>query len=217
VDYERLSEARREISNDPQAHVDAALMIDTADLADAYKVGTTRNKANTKLSSLLDRISDYAAELDRLTVEEDASHIQEALEPVERWYDSSHTVDDLAEWFETLYECAGAVDVPIKPSYENAYETLTESPEEVKLSAFIDDVEQFQNMEDTTGMTLIARLHDFARSQHEQDAWDIYEAFDSLIEDLQEKTMRPVRILNTVSNSSASTATTSRSARKFSP
>jgi hypothetical protein len=187
VDYERLSEARREISNDPQAHVDAALMIDTADLADAYKVGTTRNKANTKLSSLLDRISDYAAELDRLTVEEDASHIQEALEPVERWYDSSHTVDDLAEWFETLYECAGAVDVPIKPSYENAYETLTESPEEVKLSAFIDDVEQFQNMEDTTGMTLIARLHDFARSQHEQDAWDIYEAFDSLIEDLQEK------------------------------
>jgi len=53
--------------------------------------------------------------------------------------------------------------------------------------------------------------------QHEQDAWDIYEAFDLLIEDLQEKTMRPVRILNTVSNSSASTATTSRSARKFSP
>ena len=187
VDYDRLSEARREIANDPQAHVDAALMIDTADLADAYKVGTTRNKANTKLSSLLDRISDYAAELDRLTVEDDASHIQEALEPVERWYDSSHTVDDLAEWFVTLYECAGAVDVPIKPSYENAYETLTESPEEVKLSAFIDDVDQFQNMENTTGMMLIARLHDFARSQHAQDAWEIYEAFDSLIDDLQEK------------------------------
>jgi hypothetical protein len=140
VDYERLSEARRDIADEPQAHVDAALMIDIADLADAYKVGTTRNKASTKLSSLLDRISDYAAELDRLTVEEDASHIQEALEPVERWYDSSHTVDGLAEWFETLYECAGAMDVPIKPSYENAYETLTESPEDVKLSAFSDDV-----------------------------------------------------------------------------
>jgi hypothetical protein len=187
VDYERLSEARRDIVDDPQAHVDAALMIDTADLADAYKIGTTRNKANTKLSSLLDRISDYAAELDRLTVEEDASHIQEALEPVERWYDKSHTVDDLAEWFETLYECAGAMDVPIKPSYENAYETLTESSEEVKLSAFSDDVEQFQNMGNTTGMTLVSRLHDFARSQHEQDAWEIYEAFDSLIDDLQEQ------------------------------
>ena len=187
VDYERLSKARRDIVDDPQAHVDAALMIDTADLADAYKVGTTRNKANTKLSSLLDRISDYAAELDRLTVEEDASHIQEALEPVERWYDKSHTVDDLAEWFEILYECAGAMDVPIKPSYENAYETLTESSEEVKLSAFSDDVEQFQNMGNTTGMTLVSRLHDFARSQHEQDAWEIYEAFDSLIDDLQEQ------------------------------
>jgi hypothetical protein len=187
VDYERLSEARRELSEDLQAHVDAALMIDTADLADAYRVGTTRNNANTKLSSLLDRISDYAAELDRLTVEEDATHIQEALEPVERWYDSSHTVDDLSEWFETLYECAGAMDVPIKPSYENAYETLTESPKDVKLSAFSDDIEQFRNMEDETGVTLIARLHDFARSQDEQDAWEIYEAFDSLIDDLQEQ------------------------------
>lgn len=185
VDYERLSDARRDIIDDPQAHVDAALMIDTADLVDAYKIGTTRNKANTKLSSLLDRTSDYAAELDRLTVEEDASHIQEALEPVERWYDKSHTVDELAEWFETLYECAGAMDVPIKPSYENAYETLTESSKNVKLSAFSDDVEQFQNMGNAMGTTLVSRLHDFARSQHQQDAWKIYEAFDSLINDLQ--------------------------------
>jgi hypothetical protein len=187
VDYERLSEARQEVADDLQAHVDAALMIDTADLADAYRVGTTRNNANTKLSSLLDRISDYAAELDRLTVEEDASHIQEALEPVERWYDSSQTVDDLADWFETLYECAGAMDVPIKSSYEDAYETLTESPDDLNLSSFREDVERFQNMGDSTGVTLIARLHDFARSQYEQDAWEIYEAFDSLIEDLQDQ------------------------------
>jgi hypothetical protein len=187
VDFERLAEARHEVADDLQAHVDAALMIDTADLADAYKIGTTRTNANLKLSSLLDRISDYAAELDRLTVEEDISHIQEALDPVERWYDSSHTVDDLAAWFETLYECAGAMDVPITSSYETAYETLTETPEEVRLSAFSDDIEQFQNMEGETGVTLIARLHDFARSQHEQDAWEIYEAFDSLIDDLQEQ------------------------------
>jgi hypothetical protein len=42
-------------------------------------------------------------------------------------------------------------------------------------------------MEGVTGVTLVARLHDFARSQHEQDAWEIYEAFDSLIDDLQER------------------------------
>jgi len=187
VDYERLSDARREVANDLQAYVDAALMIDTADLADAYRVGTTRNNANTKLSTLLDRISDYAAELDRLTVEEDVSHIQESLEPVERWYASSQTVTDLAEWFETLYECAGAMDVPIKSSYDDAHETLTESPDKVNLSSFREDIEQFRSMEDSTGVTLIARLHDFARSQHEQDAWDIYEAFDSLIDDLQDQ------------------------------
>jgi len=33
----------------------------------------------------------------------------------------------------------------------------------------------------------VARLHDFARSRHEQEAWKIYEAFDSLISDLQEE------------------------------
>lgn len=186
VDYDRLSEARQEVSEDFQGHVDAALEIDTADLADAYKIGSTRNNANTKLSSMLDRISNYAAELDRLTVENDATHIQEALDPIERWYDSSHTVDELADQFETLYQCAGAMDVPLKSSYDDAYETLTENPEDVRLSDFGDDVERFQSMDDVFGVTLISRLHDFARSQHEQEAWEIYEAFDSLISDLQE-------------------------------
>ncbi len=187
VDYERLSEARREVAEDLEAHVDAAMVIDTDELADAYKIGTTRNNANTKVSSIFDRVSDYAAELQRLTAEDDASHIQDALEPVERWYDSRHTVDQLAEWFETLYKCAGAMDVPIQSSYEDAYELLIESPEKVKLTAFRDDVEQFRNMDDTTGVTFIARLHDFARSQDEQAAWEIYEAFDSLITDIQDQ------------------------------
>jgi hypothetical protein len=187
VDYERLSAACREVAEDFESHVDAAMMIDTDDLADAYKVGTTRNGANTKVSSLFDRISDYAAELQRLTVDQDASHIQEALEPVERWYDGGHTVDDLAEWFETLYECAGAMDVPIKSNYEDAYETLTESPEDLDLVDFREDVERFRNMDGATGTTLVARLHDFARSRDEQAVWGVYEAFDSLIDDLQEQ------------------------------
>lgn len=198
VDYSRLSEARREVASNFEDYVDAAMMIDGAKLPAAYKVGTTRKQAGTslgtyeksngeKITGLFDRISNYATELQRLTAEEDASHIQEALEPVERWYDSSHTVDDLAGWFETLHKCAGAMDVPIKASYENAYETLTESPEKVKLTAFQEDVERFQNMDDVDGVTLIARLHDFARSQHEQAAWEIYEALDSLIDDLQDR------------------------------
>jgi len=78
VDYERLAEARHEIAADFQAHVDDAMMIDAGDLPDAYKIGSTRNQANTKVSTLFSRISDYAAELQRLTAEEDASHIQNA-------------------------------------------------------------------------------------------------------------------------------------------
>jgi hypothetical protein len=187
VDYERLAEARHEIAADFQAHVDDAMMIDAGDLPDAYKIGSTRNQANTKVSTLFSRISDYAAELQRLTAEEDASHIQNALKPVERWYDSSHTVEDLTEWFESLYSCAGTMDVTMRTSYDNARDILKESPEEVKLTAFRDDVEKFQQMDGTTGPTLLARLHDFAWSRHEQDAWKIYEALDSLISDLQEQ------------------------------
>ena len=187
VDYERLAEARHEIAGDFQTHVDDAMMIDAGDLPDAYKIGSTRNQANTKVSTLFSRISDYAVELQRLTAKEDASHIQDALEPVERWYDSSHTVSDLTEWFEALYDAAGTLDVTMRTNYEEALETLTESPEEVRLAAFRDDVEQFQQIDGTTGPTLIARLHDFARSRHEQEAWKIYEALDSLISDLQDK------------------------------
>lgn len=185
VDYDRLAEARREVAADFETHVDDAMMIDAGDLPDAYKIGSTRKQAKTKVSTLFGCISDYAAELQRLTAEEDASHIQSALKPVERWYDSSHTVNDLAEWYETLYKCAGAMGVPIEPIHKDAHETLTDSPEDVKLTPFGKDVKRFQSMDDAVGVTLVARLHDFARSRHEQRAWKIYEALDSLITDLQ--------------------------------
>ncbi|POG55048.1 hypothetical protein [Haloferax marisrubri] len=187
VDHDRLAEARREVAADFETHVDDAMMIDAGDLPDAYKIGSTRKQAKTKVSTLFGCISDYAAELQRLTAEEDASHIQSALKPAERWYDSSHTVNDLAEWFETLYNCAGAMDVPINPTYEEVHEILTESPEEVKLTPFGKDVKRFQNMDDATGVTLVARLHDFARSRHEQRAWKLYEALNSFISDLQDQ------------------------------
>jgi hypothetical protein len=183
VDYEGLSEAREAVAEDLERHVDAAMMIDTGDLAEAYKVGTTRNNANTAVAALFDRLSDYATELQRLTVDEDAEHIQEALEPIERWYDSNYTAADLADWFE--------MDVSDKKAYERARELLgidgesDGSPTDLGLASFRDDVEQFRDMDDATGMALIARLHDFARSRHEQAAWDIYEAFDELIGDLQ--------------------------------
>jgi hypothetical protein len=191
VDYERLSEARQAVAEDVETHVDAAMMIDTGDLAKAYKVGTTRKKASTTVVALFDRISDYATELQRLTVDEDADHIEDTLEPVERWYDDSHTAADLVDWFETLETCRGVMDVSDKNKYERARELLgidgdePRSPENLGLASFRDDLEKFQNMDDATGVTLIARLHDFARSRHEQAAWDIYEAFDDLIRDLQ--------------------------------
>jgi hypothetical protein len=189
VDHERLAEARKAVGENLETHIDAAMMIDSGDLPDAYRIGTTRQnaKGSTKVASLFDRISDYAVELQRLTVEDDASHIEEKLEPVERWFDSSHTVDDLARWFETLHTCAGAMDVTFKSSYTEAYEILSESPEEVHLTAFRDDIEMFRDMDDATGVTLVARLHDFERSRDTQKAWKIYKAIDSLISDLQDK------------------------------
>jgi hypothetical protein len=187
VDYDRLSEARHEMSEDFQSYIDAALAIDTAELADAYKIGTTRNNADSKLSTLLDRISNYAAELERLTAEEDASHIQEALEPIEKWYDPSHTAHDLAEWFDTLYDCAGSLGVTTKQSYDEAHSILTESPRNIDLKSFKEDVKKFQNMDDAKGVELIARLHDYSRSREDLKAWEIYEAFDSLISDLKQE------------------------------
>lgn len=191
VDDERLSEARQAVAKEPEAHIDAAMAIDTGDLVEAFKVGTTRNQASTSVAVLFDRIADYATELQRLTVDEDAAHIQEALEPVERWYDSSHTAADLADWFETLETCRGVMDVGDKRAYERARELLgldgddIKSPRNLGLSSFRADVRKFQDMDDATGVTLVARLHDFARSRHEQAAWTVYEAFDELIRDLQ--------------------------------
>lgn len=191
VDYNRLSEARQAVAEDLEGHVDAAMMIDTGDLEDAYRVGSTRKKASTTVAALFDRISNYATELQRLTVDEEATHIQEALEPVERWYDSSHTSADLAEWFETLEACRGVMNVSDRKRYERARELLgidgegDGSPAHLGLTSFREDMGQFRDMDDATGVTLVTRLHNFARSRHEQAAWEVYEAFDDLIDDLQ--------------------------------
>mgnify|MGYP002276966981 CR=1 FL=1 len=190
VDYERLSDARRAIAEDLEGHIDAAMAIDTGELAEAFKVGTTRSRASMSVAALFDRIADYATELQRLTTEEDAAHVQEKLEPVDRWYDSTHTAADLADWFETLEACRGVMDVSDRNSYERARELLgldeeDGSPTDLGLDSFRSDIELFRNMDDATGVTLVARLHDFARSRHEQDAWQVYEAFDELIGDLQ--------------------------------
>lgn len=193
VDYERLREARTEIVEDFESHIDAAMMIDAGGLVKGYKIGTTRKNANTPVATLFDRISDYATELQRLTVDEDAAHIAKTLDPVDRWYDSSHSVSDLADWFETLETCRGVMDLSDRKQYERARELLNldsdedRIPDSIGLSSFGKDRGKFQNMDDATGVTLIARLHDFARSRHEQDAWQIYEAFDLLISDLQEQ------------------------------
>jgi len=106
------------------------------------------------------------------------------------------------------------MDVTMRTSYDNARDILKESPEEVKLTAFRDDVEKFQQMDGTTGPTLLARLHDFAWSRHEQDAWKIYEALDSLISDLQEQEHSTGgSTSNTESKNSTSTVNTNRSDR----
>jgi hypothetical protein len=187
VDYERLSDARHEVSDDFQSYIDAALAIDTADLADAYKVGTTRNNADSKLSTLLDRVSNYAAELDRLTAEEGATHIEDGLEPINEWYDPNHTAQDLTDWFDTLYDCAGTLEVTMKQKYDEVRSVLNDPSQNLDLKSFREDIEKFQNMDDVNGVELIARLHDFSQSRHELDAWEIYKVFDLLISDLKEK------------------------------
>jgi hypothetical protein len=190
VDYDRLSTAGRAVMEDLEAHIDAAMMIDADDLADAYRIGTSRHRAQLAVKTLFDRISEYATELQRLTAEEDAEHVREALDPVDRWYDPSHTASDLAEWFETLEACRGVMDVSDKTQYERARDLLglddeDGSPVDLGLASFREDVDLFRGIDEATGIGLVARLHDFARSRHEQAAWDVYEAFDRLVEALQ--------------------------------
>lgn len=189
VDDERLNRVQQEVARDPERYLSLAQQINTAELDqdDKYRIRSNRSQSGgTKVTTFLDSISDYAVELGLMTDDDLREAFEEQVEPVEKWHDSSHIATDLAELFGTLDDALGTFGVTRDESWQEAHERLTEDEEPLYLSEFDDSFSRFVDPKTQSPFERIALLHKFRRSVEDHDAWEVYEALDEMLDELNE-------------------------------
>lgn len=188
VDYDRLAPARADIAADPEKYLGLAQQIDTEklDFPSAYNIGTTRRNAETSVESFLNAISDYAIELSRLSDDDLESYFESALEPVQRWHEPSHRVDELEEMLDTLMDCLGTFGETKLERWENVQNQLSDDETSIDLAAFNETVSSFDELEVNSPLERIELLHEFQTSNENHTAWEVYQTFDEIIESLSQ-------------------------------
>ena len=185
VDHERLAPVRREIASDPERYLQLAQQIDTEkiDFPSAYNIGTSRSNANTSVEAFLNAISDYAIELSLLSDDELESHFESSLDPIHQWHDPSHRVDELEYMLDTLMDCLGTFGVTKLERWEDVQQKLSDG-ESINLTTFNESVSSFVELETTSPLERLELLHEFQASKETHTAWEVYRAFDEIIEEL---------------------------------
>ncbi len=185
VDHERLATVRREIASNPERFLQLAQQIDTEkiDFPSAYNIGTSRSNANTSVEAFLNAISDYAIELSLLSDDDLESHFESSLNPIHQWHDPSYRIDELESMLDTLMDCLGTFGVTKLERWEDIQQKLSDG-KSIDLTMFNESVSSFVELETDSPLERLELLHEFQASKGTHTAWEVYRAFDEIIEEL---------------------------------
>lgn len=183
IDHDRLQPVQSAIAEDPDRYLRLAHEIDTEklDYPSAYNIGSSRSNANTGVVGFLDAISDYSIELTLLTEADLEEHFESALQPVTRWHDPNHRVDELEAMLETLLSTLGTFGETKSESWETVHDELADADTSIDLTGFSDAVTAFKNPTADSPIERMAYLHEFQTSRETHLGWDLYRTFDELI------------------------------------
>lgn len=179
VDAERLNEAYGAVANDLETYLEEAMLIDTDDLPDAYKIGTTRSSAMMKLAPVLEYVKVYAQELNGLGAN-DVEYVTDTVEEIDAWYDKSHSLHEIRDLYDQLLEIVGDLDVKMRTRWEKRRKKL-EDEDRFRLGVFAKDIERFREVESASGPELVELMHEFEKSRATAAEWEIYEAIGEMI------------------------------------
>ena len=179
IDAENLNEAYGAVANDLKMYLEEAMLIDTSDLPDAYKIGTTRSKATIKLAPVLEYVKVYAQELNGLGPN-DVEYIIDDVEKIDDWYEEGHSLHEIRELYDELLEIVGDLDVNMRNTWEKRRQWL-ENEDRFQLGAFAKDIARFREIESASGPELIGLIHEFEESRETAVEWQIYEAIGEMI------------------------------------
>lgn len=186
VDEERLSTAVRNVTENLDAYVDAAARVSASDLPKAYRIGTSRSNANTKVRTFFTDLSNYASELQKLATSFDATAIEEDLKEVRSLYSYDHTASDLEDLYDRLEESFGPLDSSLKADWVDVGEGLRDGSLDLNLTAFGQTLREFEDIDPNNGLEVVTLMHEYKHSRLTQDAWQVYEALGEMIQTIED-------------------------------
>ncbi|WP_415380507.1 hypothetical protein [Halosimplex sp. TS25] len=188
VDHDRLAPAIRNVSENLDGYIDAATRIDSSEVADAYRIGTTRSDASgsARVARLFEIVSDYASEIEKLQQSFDISAVEEDIETVSNLHSSGHTAADLKSAYECLRDCIKPLDINLRTRWEDTYELLEQRPRELALAEFGQTLETFETIDPRSGVEVLSLMYEYNDSRSSQEAWTVYTVLAEMIEAIED-------------------------------
>lgn len=186
VDYNRLNDAVRGVSENLEGYLTGLSTTSVDDLADAYRIGTTRNNAKKRLAKVIEDFSDFAGELEKVEQQVNVEDLQEDIRRYEELHHLSHNQDKLATLYEKLDDALGPLGVTHRQRWQDVGELLNDTSQDVGLGDFRSTLNEIENASADNAISAIALLHEYQRSLNESQAWEVYDVFAEMIQHLED-------------------------------
>lgn len=186
VDHDRLTEAIRRVSDDLEAYLSNLATVSVEDLADAYRLGTTRSTANKQLATVIRDVSEYAGELEKLEQQVDLGPLRDEVERYRELNEVSHDRQQLTEIVSALTDSLAPLDIAKRERWSQVEDLLEDSETDLQLEAFRETLTDLSDGVAEDPIEIMAALHEYEASHRSQAAWKVYNVIDEMIEALEE-------------------------------
>jgi len=189
IDDGRLTNARRNVTENLDAYIDAAARISASDLPKAYRIGSSRSDASgsgsTVVKSFFKTVSDYANEVQKLERDFDGTQIEEDIDAVRSLHSYDHTAADLVDIYQRLKQSFAPLDDSLESDWTDVGEKLEDGSLTLNLSDFGETLQESEVIDPDNGLEAIAIMHEYNESRESQDAWRVYQIFAEMIERIE--------------------------------
>ncbi len=184
VDHERLDTAINGVNENLDEYIEQMAYVSVEDLPQAYKIGTTRNNANTELKGLIAAVSDFTNELLKLQQNTSFEGIENEVKKYAQVYRPMHTKQNLVEIFEKLDSSLTPLEVTRESRWEKTGKLLKNDNSTLHLEGFGEALDEYQSIEGESPVEIMATLHGYQQAKEDQEAWKVYNDLLEMVEHL---------------------------------
>lgn len=185
VDYDRLTDAVTGVSEQLETYLSGMSTTSVDDLADAYRIGTTRNNSQKRLAKIIKDVSDLAGELEKLEQQVDVEDLRTETDHYRQFHHLSHTREDLAGRYQEVEDALGPLDVTHRQRWREVGTLLEDSDRSLDLGDFRSTLTEIAEADADDAVSAMALLHEYQRSRNESAAWEVYDVFAKMIASLK--------------------------------